>query len=922
MTKEKSLLLLLDGHAMVYRAFYAIQTPLTVRDTGEDVRGVYGFVNAFLRILSDLEPTHCAIAFDVSGPTFRHDQYDEYKAQRPAMPVELRHQFSRIRQVMEAFDVPIFEQKGYEADDVLGTLCSQADNQGLSTVILTGDTDELQLVTSNVRVMLSHTVKNTKMYGINEVKERYGGLGPDAIPDIKALQGDVSDNIPGVPGIGSKTAIKLLQQFGTVEAILENIQEIATVRTRRSIEDNRDAMVRGKFLTTIVRNLPISLDLEKASFGGFDRAKIVDVLRELEFYSIVPRIPKSPLNEIEERQIGLDFSSQSAKIKTRIVNSPDLIKQLLFELDSTEGFAFKIVAHGQNPMSVDVVGISFCNQPESAWYIPIGHNQGVQLGLEEVLVALRPVFVNNEIPKVSHDVNFDLVILRRLNVKVKNVVFDTKVMAHAGGRQSVDLEALSLEYLNYELQSQTEITGSGRNKIDLSETLVANAAEHYGSRINAIWQIVDAIRKEISLKEISDGVNNIETPLIPVLSRMQFNGISIDVSHLSRMSVSVGKEIDILKQDIFGLVGHDFNISSSQQLGQVLFNELGLPKTKKTKTGYSTDAGSLEGLKHTIRINENDVTTLNSLHVLEKILEYRQLAKIKSTYLDSLPEQLDKTTKRIHTMYQQTGSATGRVSSNDPNVQNIPVRTELGREVRKAFITRLGSDFRLLSADYSQIELRVLAHLSGDSGLIKAFRDGQDIHSATASSVYGIPIENVDFDMRRIAKIMNFGVIYGLSPFGISQQTGLSLEDGSSFIETYFGKYPGIKQYIQDIKLKVREDGYVETLNGRRRYIPEVKSNNFYVRSAGERMAVNMPIQGTAADIIKLAMIRMQDSMDSLELNSYMTIQVHDELIFEVSDIEVSEMRSLVETVMPNVMDLYVPLDVDVKEGLNWGEMR
>ncbi len=919
---EKPLLILMDGHAMVHRAFHGIQTSLTVSTTGEEVRGVYGFLNTFLRMLVDVNPTHCAIAFDLSGPTFRHDRYDEYKAHRPPTPPELRHQFDRVRQFMKAFKVPIFEHQGYEADDVLGTLSTQADQKGIDTIILTGDTDELQLVSPCVQVMLSYSARRTTMYDISKVKERYDGLGPETVADIKALQGDPSDNIPGVPSVGTKTAIKLLQEFGSVESIIEHIDEVNPPRIQQSIRDHKDQLLLGKFLTTIVRDVPVELDLDRATFWNYDRSEVVDGLRELEFSSMVPRIPESFGGGETPTQGRLEMESVGREINYRVVDTEEELQSMVCALDSSGGFAIKVEATTTNPMIAELVGLAFANEADSVWYVPLGHASGTQLGIEVVKDAIQNLLESNLIPKLTHGANYDISVLARVGINLRNVVFDGMISAHVAGRKSIDLESLAFECLNIELKLISDIIGKGRKKLSLDQSPIEEMVVYLGERANAIWQLEHVLSSEAREKKVSADIDAIEMPLVPVLVRMQRNGINLNIEHLRNMSTELESKITRIEMEMYALVGHEFNIGSSQQLGHVLINELGLPPTKKTKTGYSTDASSLEGLKQSLNRGVSEGVDPKAAEVLDQVIEYRQLSKIKSTYLDSLPEQVSDITGRIHTTYHQTGSATGRVSSIDPNVQNIPIRTDLGREVRKGFVAQNAPDWILLGADYSQIELRILAHLSRDEGLIDAFRNRQDIHASTASSVYDVSIDKVDSEMRRIAKIMNFGVVYGLSPFGISHQTGLTPEAGQKFIDAYFGRYPGIKEYIDSIKTFVKTNGYVETLSGRRRYIPEIHSSNFHVRAAGERMAINMPIQGTAADIIKRAMVSLQDQMDINGMHSLMIVQVHDELIFEVPKYELEQMESLIGQLMPAAMDLTVPLEVDLKKGYNWGEME
>ena len=919
---KEPLLMLMDGHAMVHRAWHAIQQPLTVQRTGEQIHGVLGFVNTFLWAIDELKPTHCAMTFDLSKPTFRHQEYDQYKAQRPSSPPELRAQFPHVRRIMQAFGVPILEHEDYEADDVLGTLGRQAEEKELDTIILTGDTDELQLVSSRVRVLMSFSVQGRTMYDVAKVRERYGGLGPEAVADIKALQGDTSDNIPGVPGIGSKTAIKLLSQYKSVEEIYQHLDEIGPPKVQQNLRENHETALRGKFLTTIARDVPVELNLEDTKFWTYDRAKVVELLTDLEFYNVISRVPDPTGDTATATQGELLPAQNRLQTEYTIVDTEDALAAMVDELVGSTVAAFDLEASSSNFMTADLVGLSFANESGKGWYVPVGHEEGSQLPQDRVLDGLRPVLESQDVPKTAHNAASDMTVLANHGVNVANLSFDSMLAAHLCGRRAVGLNELALDSFHQELTPISELIGTGRKQITMAQVPIATAAAYSAANVDAALRLHAVFRDEVKDKQAMRSLDEVETPLVPIIVKMQLNGVAIDSDLLHDMAVELGAQLSGIESAMYMTVGHEFNINSSQQLGGVLFDELHLPRTKKTKTGYSTDASSLEALKTQLDKGKSEGVDPKSREVLDSVLEYRQLSKIKSTYVDSLPLLVNPATGRIHASYNQTGSATGRVSSNDPNVQNIPVRTELGRRVRKAFIAQKAPEWVLLSADYSQIELRILAHLSRDPGLLDAFTKGEDIHEATASSVYGVPAEQVAAEMRRVAKIMNFGVIYGLSPFGISQQTGFSAEEGKTFIDTYFAKYPGIKEYIDSTKAKVRMDGYVETLMGRRRYIPEVASRSFHVRGAGERMAINMPIQGTAADITKLAMIRIQDRIDDLALRTMMIVQVHDELIFEVPLEEQEQVQAIVMELMPSAMTLAVPLEVELKSGANWGDME
>ena len=920
MLAEKPLLILMDGHALVHRAWHAIREPLNVRSTGEEVRAVYGFLNAFLRALSEWNPTHCAMTFDMSGPTFRHLEFKEYKAQRPPTPPELRGQFDRIHQLMDAFGVPIFEMQGYEADDILGTLGRQAEQQKIETLILTGDSDTLQLVSPWVRVALSYSVQKRTVYDEAAVRERYGGLGPDRVADIKALQGDSSDNIPGVPGVGGKTAVRLLAEFGSVERLYEALDDVTPPRVQQTLRDNRHLAFQAKGLTTIMRDVPVTLDLEAARFWDYDRGAVVELLKELEFFSMVARIPGFSQDGDTANEA---VSPRPDRLETdyRLVDSEETLEELAQELTSAHGFAFDTETTSTNAMEAELVGLSFSTGPGGGWYVPVGHVEGRQLPLDQVLGRLGPIFEMEDVPKVAHNANYDMTVLANYGIQVRNLEFDTMLAAHVSGRKAIGLKALALECFNEEMTPITELIGTGKKQVSMAQVAIEEAAKYASADADFTMRLKQPFEDELEQKAIRGLFDGIEMRLVPVLVRMQRNGVPLNSELLGQMSVELGGRLSQTQSEIYDVVGHQFNLNSSQQLGEVLFKELRLPPTKRTQKGHSTDASSLEWLKEKMDQGEADDVDPRAIEVLDRILDFRQLSKIKSTYVDTLPGLVNPQTGRVHTSYNQTGSATGRVSSNDPNVQNIPVRTELGRRVRKAFVAQEAPQSTLLGADYSQIELRVLAHMSQDAGLLEAFHHNEDIHAATASSVYDVAIDEVTPDMRRIAKIMNFGVLYGLSSFGISRQTGLTSEEGAKFIETYFGRYPGIRTYVDTVKAQVKENGYVETISGRRRYIPEVHSSNFNVRSAGERMAINMPIQGTAADIIKIAMVNIQERMDALRLRSMMIIQVHDELIFETPQDELEQMNAIVMELMPSAMTLAVPLEVELKTGYTWGDM-
>ena len=923
MLDRKPLLLLMDGHAIAHRAWHAIREPLNVRATGEDVRAVLGFLNIFLKTLNDRSPTHIAVAFDVSAPTFRHKRFADYKAHRPPTPPELRPQFNVIKEVMTAFRVPIYEQAGIEADDVLGTLCKQAEEQDIDTVVLTGDTDTLQLVSSRVSVLLSHAVGNRTLYDVESVRERYGGLGPESVAEIKALEGDSSDNIPGVPGIGRKTAIKLLTEYGSIPGIYEHIDEVKPPRAKKNLAEYRETAFEAHFLTTIKRDADISLDLDKSIFGDFARKDVLDVLTRLEFYSMISRIPVSDGDDDGDgQQSAFDLGVDKPPADYTIVDTEDALELLVSTISTPAGFSFDTETTSQNPMTARLVGLSFSVEPHSGWYVPVGHSEGAQLPMDAVLGALGPIFTDEGVPKTAHNANYDMMVLENHGITVEGLAFDTMLAAHAAGHSSVGLKNLALNFFGEEMTPISNLIGTGRKQITMDRVDISSAAEYAAADADFTERLRRDLEVELREKSLDDMLRDYEVPLVPVLIRMQRDGVAIDVDALHKMSEELRTELERIRDDMYLTVGHQFNLNSSKQLGDILFAELRLPPTRRTKSGFSTDASSLDGLKAQLDTGTIEGADPRAYDILNGILEYRQLSKIKSTYVDALPGLVNPDTGRIHTKYNQTGSATGRISSNDPNVQNIPVRTELGRRVRKAFIAPDAPEWTLLAADYSQIELRILAHFSGDPALLRAFHEGKDIHNATSSLVYDVPIDEVTDDMRRIAKVLNFGVIYGVTAFGISRQTDLTPEQGQRFINTYFEQYPGTQDYADNTLQTCRINGYVQTALGRRRYLPSITARNFHMRHAAERAAINMPIQGTAADIIKIAMIRIMERMTDLGMRSKMILQVHDELIFETPRDELDELSEIVMELMPASLSLAVPLAVDLKTGDTWGDLE
>ena len=912
---EKPLLVLFDGNAIVHRAYHAFGAtryrqakPLTVSKTGEVVSAVFGFASMLLKVLSELKPTHYAIAFDKKGPTFRNQLYDQYKAQRPPTPDELVAQMHRVRELVEAFNMPIYEIDNYEADDVIGTLSRQAEGQGADTIIVTGDADTMQLVSPDIKVLYPKAGKafsETQLFDEEAVREKYG-VSPEHITDLKALEGDTSDNIPGVPGIGGKTAVKLIQQFGSVDDIYHRLAEVEPPRIREILKDNEEIARKSKELATIVTETPVALDMEKCRADRYDRKQAADFMGELEFYSLLPKLPGA-----ESGGTGVEVTSAPARGDYHIVATAEDLDRLVSRLTEAGSFAFDTETTGLNPMLAKPVGISLAAVPGEGYYIPVGHvllDEIKQLPLEQVIDRLKPVFEDESVAKLAHNAKFDMMVLGGCGVEVKGLTCDSMIAAHLLGEQSVGLKALAFSRLNYEMTPITELIGKGAKQISMAQVDIKMASDYACADADMTLRLARLLETELKKEtELWKLFNEWEMPLVSVLLIMERNGVALDRGILDEMSARLGEQIKGLEEKIYSEADTEFNINSPQQLGRVLFEKLNIPTFRRGKSKYSTEASVLEELKQ-------------SFPIAGDILEYRQLTKMKSTYIDTLPGLVNPNTQRIHTSFNQTRTATGRLSSSEPNMQNIPVRGELGGQVRQAFIAPSGS--ALLGGDYSQIDLRALAHLSQDKGLLDAFKHDEDIHAATASQIYGIDASQITPDMRRFAKTINFGVIYGMSDYGLEQATELSREEASQFITAYFNKYPGVKEYFNATKEQARLNGYVKTLLGRRRYIPDINSSNRQVREAAERMAINMPVQGTSADIIKVAMVNLYREMEKRKLKSKMLLQVHDELLFEVPDEEMDTMQRLVTDVMSSAVELSIPLKVDTKSGKNWGEMK
>lgn len=866
-------LVAIDGNSIMNRAFYGIMNSrLLVTTDGTYTNAIYGFLSILFKLLNDEKPDYVCVTFDLKAPTFRHIKYDGYKATRKGMPDELRVQMPIIKEVLRAMNIPILELEGYEADDILGTLAKYGDEHDIQVLLLTGDRDSLQLVSNNVTVRIPTTKMGTTEstdYTPEIVREKYG-IEPVQFIQIKGLMGDTSDNIPGVPGVGEKTAFGLITRYHDIDTIynaLDSGEELDGVKgkLKEKLIENKDLAYLSKDLGTIFKEVPIEINLNELARKDFNKEQLYNLFLKLQFRNFIEKLGlNSVKNEIEAEAIDT---------KLEIKNMSDLdmnVSEIAYYL--SDGLA---VFDGQNAF--------YTNEVTNELLKNIFESSALKIGFEEKETYLK---------------------LKRQGIEPKNMMFDLSIASYVlnPSKDSYKLNDMILEELGVmvdEEQKEEQIMLSG------FEQRTKDNKEQSAKYARYIYMCKNKLTDKLKEKEQYKLFNEIEMPLVRVLAEMEYKGVLVDKKMLEEYSLSLGKKVDALVKEICDLAGEDFNVNSTKQLGVILFEKLGLPVIKKTKSGYSTDVDALEKLK-------------NEHPIIEKILEYRTLSKLKATYVDGMLPLINGETKRIHANFKQTVTATGRISCTDPNLQNIPIRTELGRELRKIFIAPEGCSF--IDADYSQIELRVLAHISGDETMIEAFKNGEDIHAITASQVFGVPLEEVTKQMRSEAKAVNFGIVYGISDFGLASNIGINRKKAKIYIEKYFEKYPNIKKYMDSEKEKCKELGYVETLWGRRRYVPEIKSNNFNVRQFGERVAMNAPIQGTAADIIKIAMVNVFDELKKNNLKSKLILQVHDELVIEAPDDEVETAKEILVNCMENVIKLKLPLKAEAQVGKNWYE--
>ena len=950
-------LFLLDGMALVYRAHFAFISRPILTSKGVDTSALYGFTQTLLDILKNQQPTHLAVAFDTEAPTHRHTEFADYKATRQAMPEALSLALPHVRRMIEAFRVPVLTCDGYEADDIIGTLVRRAEKEGFESYMVSSDKDFGQLIDANTFLYKPARMGgDVEIVGLPEIRSRWGVERPEQVVDVLALMGDSSDNIPGVPGIGEKTAMKLVGQYGTVEALLARTGEL-TGRVKETLEANREQALLSKRLATIHCDAPCPIDLESMKVQPPDDEALKGLVVEFEFNSIGRRLfgeefkagrgvgigkpegrgpraegigrgrsgvaPSAGETEefalVSETEGGVATEAPrpeapAANLKTisdvpheyHLADSPAKRAELIRALQRRESFCLDTETTGVDTRDARLLGMAFSFKPHEGYYVPVPKEAAEAA---RVLDEFRPVLESERIEKVGHNLKYDLSVLRWHGVTVRGKLFDTMV-AHSLIEPEMrhGMDYLSEVYLGYTPIPITKLIGEGKTQISLADLPVARVAEYSAEDADVTWQLRAALEPLLKEKGQERVFYEVESPLIPVLVDMEFEGVKVDATALAEFGTQLSKEMDNTEKTIYRLAGTTFNLNSPRQLGQILFDILKIGDApKKTKTGqYATDERTLAALAP-----EHEI--------VQRLLEYRTASKLKSTYTDTLPAAIWPKTGRVHTTFNQVVTATGRLNSQDPNLQNIPIRTERGQEIRKAFVPR-SSDFQLLSADYSQIELRVIAALSRELGMLEAFRQGADIHTATASKVYGVSPDMVTPEMRRKAKVVNFGIAYGISAFGLSQRLGIPRREAAEIIDLYFKQFPGIRRYMDDTIAFAREHGYVETVTGRRRYIRDIRSLNNTVRGGAERNAINAPIQGTAADMIKIAMISVHRELMRRKLKTRMLLQVHDELVFDLYQPEEKEVRGFVEEKMKSAIPLDVPIVVEIGVGNNWLE--
>ena len=907
---------IVDAMAMAYRAYFAfINRPLS-NSKGEPTSAVYGFVNQLLKVLEDHKPDYIAVATDSKEKTFRHEMYEDYKATREEMPDDMIPQIGRIKEIVELLNIPLYIKPGYEADDIIGTAVKLAEKKGMISYAVTPDKDYMQLVTDKTIIAKpGRGSDDVVFYDVKKVIEDYG-FEPKQMIDYLALIGDSSDNIPGVKGIGPKTALPLIQEFGSLDNIYKNIDKIEKAGTKKKLEESKENALLSKELAEINCSVPMEFDFNKAKFEKPDFDKLRDLFVELEFKNLFTRLLKvynsGNVDEIEDEDLSEAKKFDKNESKYQLITNLKEAKALAETLKKKDLLVFDTETDGLDPFSLNILGASFSTKTGEGFFVAlhpggkkIFKDEMERLPVDDFVKIFKPVFENQKIKKICQNGKYDISVLRSIGIKLENFYFDTMIASYIiDPDQKHGMDDLSEKYLNYKPIPLSELIGKKKDPTLLYDADIDKLSDYAAEDADITYQLYEILNKHIQKEKLEKIAFDIDFPLVPVLEAMEFEGVKIDKAALDNFSKDLQKLIDQYTKKIYKSAGEEFNISSPKQLQVILFEKLGLTSGRKTKTGYSTDARSLENLKGEHKI-------------IDMILDYRQVTKLKSTYADALPNLINSKTGRVHTDFNQTIASTGRLSSLNPNLQNIPIRTEMGKEIRKAFVPR-DKNHVLLSADYSQIELRIMASICGDEGLMKAFKDGEDIHRNTAALVFMVDPKDVTDDMRRKAKEVNFGILYGIGPFGLKTRLGVTQTHAKEIIETYFKTFKKVKNYMDNSVEKAKEKGFAETLLGRRRFLRNINSNNRVVRQFEERVAINMPIQGSAADMIKIAMLNIHKKLLNMRSKTKMVLQVHDELLFDAHKDELDELKPMIKELMESALPLKVPVLVDIGIGNNW----
>lgn len=898
--------MIVDGNAILHRAWHSLPPTMTTKD-GRVVNAAYGFIMLFFKAISELNPEYIAVTFDRKEKTFRHEEYVEYKAHREKQPDELYDQIPMIKEILDAMNIQVYEEVGFEADDVIGTLCEMksVDRKDVLSIIVTGDKDTLQLIDDNTHVLTLHKgMSDTVIFDEQAVKNKYDGLGPDQMVDYKGLRGDPSDNIPGVPGVGEKTAIRLMKEFGSIEEMYERVEARVydnikvTERIYNLLIDHKKEALLSKKLATIVKDVPMEFDLEDCSLPSYNKDEVYKIFQEFEFKSLLNRLPV--LGGAGEEEVVEKEKTQEAH-NYKYVESEKDFNDFLKELEKQKEFVFDTETDGLDLFTAKLLGISFCWKNGTAFYVE---------ATKEFLEKLKSIFENKEIKKIAHNLKFDVKALMMQGIDVQNLYFDTMIASYLlnPGSRAHKLDDLVFREFGYQMTKITDLIGKGKGQTTLALVDNKKVADYSCEDADYTWRLVKGLKAQLKKNKLTKLFEEIEMPLVEVLLAMEMTGIKIDEDHLKKLSVEITKKIATLTKKIYKLAGEEFNISSPTQLKVVLFEKLELSTEglSKTKTGISTAAAELEKLR-----DQHEIIPL--------IEDYRELSKLLSTYVDALPKLINPKTGRVHTEFNQTITATGRLSSSNPNLQNIPIRKELGREIRKCFVAEKGN--LMVAADYSQVELRVIACLAKDKNMMEVFKNDKDIHSVTAAKIFEVPLEEVKKEMRYAAKEVNFGVLYGMGVYGLAWRAKITREKAKQFIDKYFETYSDVKKYTEEIKEKAKETGYVETMFGRRRYLPELNSGVPQVRLGAERMAINMPIQGTAADLMKVAMIEIYKVVKE-DKDIKMMLQVHDEVVLEAPKDKIDKLAKIIDEKMEKIHNLCVPIKVDTEVGKSWQGME